>query len=62
MGLLKWLGFDGIPKKEPVALDDTNFRDEVSRSDVPVLVDVWSPGCQPCNALAPTIMKLAGKY
>lgn len=62
MGLLKWLGFDGIPEKEPVALDDSNFRDEVTRSAVPVLVDVWSPGCQPCNALAPTIMKLAGKY
>ena len=62
MGLLNWLGFDGSCEKEPVALDDKNFHDEVYKSDIPVIVDVWSNGCQPCVALVPTIKKLACKY
>ena len=62
MGLMKWLGFDGGPEAEPVELNDGNFHDEVMRSDIPVVVDFWSNGCQPCMALVPTIRRLAGKY
>jgi thioredoxin 1 len=62
MGLLGWLGFDGGCEREPVELTDENFRKEVLESDIPVVVDVWSDGCQPCRALVPTIMKLACKY
>jgi thioredoxin 1 len=51
MGLMKWLGLDQC-EKAPVELNDSNFRKEVLESD----------GCQPCRALAPTIMKLACKY
>ncbi len=61
MGFMKWLGLDDC-KKEPLALSDDNFKQEVAQSDVPVLVDVWSQGCQPCATLAPTIMRLACKY
>ena len=62
MGILSWLGFDGQCEQEPVALNDRNFAEEVRRSDIPVLVDVWSAGCQPCMALVPTIKRLACKY
>jgi thioredoxin 1 len=62
MGILKWLGFDGACEQEPLSVDDDNFVDEVRRSDVPVVVDVWSYGCQPCMALVPTIRRLACKY
>jgi len=62
MGLMKWLGLDAGCKKEPIEITDQNFATEVGKSDVPVLIDVWSPGCQPCQALAPTIMRLACKY
>lgn len=62
MGILKWLGFDGGCEQEPVELDDKNFHEEVVRSDVPVVVDVWSHGCQPCMALVPTVKRLACKY
>jgi len=61
MGLLKWLGLDQC-EKDPVALDDENFRKEVLESEIPVVVDVWSDSCMPCRALAPTIKKLACKY
>ena len=62
MGILKWLGFDGGGEKEPVALNDENFVEEVRRSDLPVVVDIWSNGCQPCMALVPTVKRLAHKY
>ncbi len=38
--------------------DDT-FEQEVLKSDLPVLVDFWAPGCPPCAALAPVLEKLA---
>jgi len=61
MGLMKWLGLDDC-KKEPLSLNDDNFKQEATQSDLPVLIDVWSEGCAPCTALAPTIMRLACKY
>jgi thioredoxin-like negative regulator of GroEL len=62
MGILSFLGFDGAGEKEPVELTDANFAAEVASSDVPVMVDVWSAGCQPCAALVPTVKRLAHKY
>ena len=38
---------------------DTSFEQEVLKSDQPVLVDFWAPGCPPCVALAPVLEKIA---
>jgi thioredoxin 1 len=38
---------------------DATFEQEVLKSDTPVLVDFWAPGCPPCAALAPVLDKLA---
>jgi len=38
---------------------DATFEQEVLKSDKPVLVDFWAPGCPPCAALAPVLEKLA---
>jgi thioredoxin 1 len=62
MGILSFLGFDGAGEQEPVELSDANFGAEVSKSKLPVVVDVWSNGCQPCAALVPTVKRLAAKY
>lgn len=43
-------------------LTDSNFEDEVIKSDQPVLVDFWAEWCQPCRMLAPTIDELANEY
>lgn len=37
------------------------FHQEVLQSQVPVLVDFWSPGCGPCRMLAPVIKELAAE-
>ena len=41
---------------------DQNFEDEVIKSTLPVLVDLWAPWCAPCRMVAPVIDSLAEKY
>ncbi len=62
MGLLDRLFGPKRPKVQPTHVDDANFHAEVLRSELPVVVDVWSPGCGPCRMLEPIVMDLAGEY
>jgi thioredoxin len=62
MGLLARLFGPSTPKVQPVHVDDENFLREVARSDLPVVLDVWSPGCGPCQMMEPIIMDLATAY
>jgi len=41
---------------------DQNFEEEVIKSTLPALVDLWAPWCGPCRMVAPVIDKLAEKY
>jgi len=61
---MQWLKnlFTGAPSAPPVHVDDSNFEDEVMRSQLPVVVDFWSPSCGPCMQLAPVIMKLTAAW
>ena len=40
---------------KPVQLTDANFHTEVIESDLPVLVDMWAPWCEPCIKMKPTL-------
>jgi thioredoxin 1 len=41
---------------------DTNFQDEVLKSNTPVLVDFWAEWCGPCKMIAPIVDEIAKKY
>lgn len=39
-----------------------NFEEEVLKSDMPVLVDLWGPKCGPCLALMPQVEELSREF
>ena len=45
--------------KEPVAVTDATFEEEVEKSSLPVLLDCWAPWCGPCRMVEPIIDQLA---
>lgn len=45
-----------------VTLTDSNFKELVVNSTVPVLVDFWAEWCGPCKMLGPILEELASEY
>lgn len=43
-------------------VSDQSFENEVIKSSLPVLLDLWAPWCGPCRMVAPVIDGLAEKY
>jgi thioredoxin-like negative regulator of GroEL len=62
MGLLSRIFGRRPPPVMPVHVDDASFAREVLGSDLPVMLDVWGPGCAPCRQLEPIVIRLAGRY
>ncbi|WP_427894325.1 thioredoxin [Kribbella sp. GL6] len=41
------------------SVDQKTFRDQVLRSEKPVLVDFWAQWCPPCHQIAPVLAQIA---
>jgi thioredoxin 1 len=41
---------------------DANFDDEVLKSNIPVLVDLWAVWCGPCKMIEPIVDEISNEY
>ena len=46
---------------KPVEITDSDFDEQVVKSELPVLVDFWAPWCAPCRMVAPVLEDIADK-
>ncbi|MEA2086428.1 MAG: thioredoxin [Chloroflexota bacterium] len=47
---------------KPVEIQDSNFDQMVSKSEIPVVVDFGAPWCGPCRMVEPILDELAEEY
>ena len=45
-----------------VTITDDNFEEEVSSSEMPVLVDYWATWCGPCKMVGPIVEEIATEF
>jgi thioredoxin 1 len=45
-----------------VEVNKSNFEEQVFHAELPVVLDVYAPWCDPCKALAPILEQLAQDY
>ncbi len=47
---------------EVAEVKESDFKEVVLDSELPVLVDFWAPWCGPCRMVAPVVEEIAQQY
>jgi len=45
-----------------IEVNQSNFENEISQADMPVMVDLWAAWCGPCRAVAPIVEEIATEF
>ena len=45
-----------------IHVTDASFEEEVLKSEVPVVVDLWAEWCGPCRMIGPIIEEMSSEY
>jgi len=45
-----------------IEVNESNFEEEVKKSDVPVMIDFWAAWCGPCRMIAPFVDESCDVY
>ena len=45
-----------------IEINEVDFHEDVLSSDIPVLVDFFTPPCTPCRSLLPVLERVAKKF
>ena len=46
----------------PIELNEQNFSQFISSSDLPIFIDLWAEWCGPCKMMAPHFQQVAKEY
>ncbi|NQS88318.1 thioredoxin [Patescibacteria group bacterium] len=45
-----------------VTLSESNWEEEVIKSNIPVMVDFWAEWCMPCKMISPAVEKISNEW
>lgn len=45
-----------------IEIDESNFENEVTKSELPVMIDFWAVWCSPCRMIAPHVEEASNVY